>query len=153
MIKLTPGVSPANASINGARTRGSNYMIDGADNNDAFQGTAAVNQGGVAGIAGVLLPVEAIDQFSVATNGSAEMGRNGGGIVNMVIRSGTNQVHGSAFYFNRNEFFAANTPLAAPGAKVRRIRNQQGGFSLGGPVRKNKTFFFTTGEYQIADAS
>ena len=153
MIKLSPGVSPANASINGARTRGSNYMIDGADNNDAFQGTAAVNQGGVAGIAGVLLPVDAIDQFSVATNGSAEMGRNGGGVVNMVIKSGTNELHGTAFYFNRNEFLAANTPLAAAGAKTRRIRNQQGGFTLGGPIHRNKTFYFLAGEYQIADAS
>jgi hypothetical protein len=153
MIKLAPGVSPSTTSINGGRTRSNNYMIDGADNNDGFQGASAVNQGGVAGIAGTLLPVEAVDQFSVATNGSAEMGRNGGGIVNVVIKSGTNQIHGSAFYFNRNEYFAANTPLAAAGSKVRRIRNQQGGFSFGGPIKKNKTFYFLTGEYQIADAS
>ena len=153
MLKLAPGVSANTTSINGGRVRGNNYMIDGADNNDGFQNAAAVNQGGVAGIAGTLLPVEAVDQFSVATNGSAEMGRNGGGIVNVVIKSGTNAVHGSAFYFNRNEYFAANTPLAPAGAKVRRIRNQQGGFSVGGPVKRNKTFFFLTGEYQIADAS
>ena len=153
MVKLSPGASPATTSIDGSRTRGNNYMIDGADNNDGFQNAAAVNQGGVAGIAGVLLPVESIDQFSVATNGSAEMGRNGGGVINMVIKSGTNDLHGSAFYFNRNEYFAANTPLAPAGSKVRRIRNQQGGFSLGGPIRKNRTFFFLTGEYQIADAS
>ena len=153
MLKLAPGVSANTTSINGGRIRGNNYMIDGADNNDGFQNAAAVNQGGVAGIAGTLLPVEAVDQFSVATNGSAEMGRNGGGVVNVVIKSGTNAIHGSAFYFNRNEFLAANTPLAPAGAKVRRIRNQQGGFSLGGPIRKNKTFFFATGEYQIADAS
>lgn len=153
MVKLSPGVSPSTTSINGGRTRGNNYMIDGADNNDGFQGASAVNQGGVAGIAGTLLPVEAVDQFSVATNGSAEMGRNGGGIINVVIKSGTNSIHGSAFYFNRNEFFAANTPLAAAGSTVRRIRNQQGGFSFGGPLKKNKTFYFLTGEYQIADAS
>jgi Carboxypeptidase regulatory-like domain len=153
MLKLSPGVSPATTSISGSRIRGNNYQIDGADNNDGFQNAAAVNQGGVAGIAGTLLPVEAIDQFSVATNGSAEMGRNGGGVVNMVIKSGTNDLHGSAFYFNRNEFFAANTPLAPAGSKVRRIRNQQGGFSLGGPIRKNRTFFFLTGEFQKADAS
>lgn len=129
MLKLAPGVSANTTSINGGRVRGNNYMIDGADNNDGFQGASAVNQGGVAGIAGTLLPVDAVDQFSVATNGSAEMGRNGGGIVNVVIKSGTNALHGSAFYFNRNEYFAANTPLAPAGAKVRRIRNQQGGFS------------------------
>jgi hypothetical protein len=153
MIKLAPGASPANSSIDGSRIRGSNYMIDGADNNDGFQNYAAVNQGGVAGIAGTLLPIDAIDQFSVATNGSAEMGRNGGAVVNMVIKAGTNDLHGSAFYFNRNEFFAANTPLAATGSKVRRIRNQQGGFSVGGPIQKNRTFYFLTGEYQVADAS
>ena len=153
MLKLSPGVNPANSSINGNRTRGNNFQIDGADNNDGFQNASAVNQGGVAGIAGTLLPVEAIDQFSVATNGSAEMGRNGGGVVNLVIKSGTNQLHGSAYYFNRNEYFAANTPLAAPGSKVRRIRNSQAGFSLGGPIRKDQTFFFITGESQKADAA
>ncbi|MBC8166332.1 MAG: TonB-dependent receptor [Bryobacteraceae bacterium] len=153
MLKLSPGVNPANNSVNGNRTRGNNYMIDGADNNDGFQNASAVNQGGVAGIAGTLLPVEAIDQFSVASGGSAEMGRNGGGIINLVIKSGTNKLHGSAYYFNRNEYFAANTPLAAPGAKVRRIRNGQWGFSAGGPIRKDRTFFFITGETQKANAA
>ena len=153
MLKLSAGVNPANNSINGNRTRSNNFQIDGADNNDAFQNASAVNQGGVAGIAGTLLPVEAIDQFSVAFSGSAEMGRNGGGVVNLVIKSGTNDLHGAAYYFNRNEYFAANTPLAAPGSKVRRIRNGQWGFALGGPIRKDKTFFFITGETQKADAA
>lgn len=153
MLKLNPGVNPVGNSVNGNRTRSNNYQIDGADNNDAFQNTSAVNQGGVSGIAGTLLPVEAIDQFSVAFSGSAEMGRNGGGIVNLVIKSGTNELHGSTYYFNRNEAFAANTPLAAPGVDVRRIRNQQGGFSLGGPIRKDHTFFFVTGEMQKGDAA
>ena len=61
MLKLSPGVNPANSSVNGNRTRGNNFQIDGADNNDGFQNASAVNQGGVAGIAGTLLPVEAID--------------------------------------------------------------------------------------------
>ena len=153
MLKLSPGVNPANTSINGNRTRGNNFQIDGADNNDGFQNASAVNQGGVAGVAGTLLPVEAIDQFSVATNGSAEMGRNGGGVVNLAIKAGTNSIHGSGYYFNRNEYFAENTPFATPGSKIRRIRNGQGGFSLGGPIIKNKTFFFITGEEQKADAA
>lgn len=153
MLKLAPGVNPVGNSVNGNRTRGNNYQIDGADNNDGFQNTSAVNQGGVSGIAGTLLPVEAIDQFSVSTNGSAEMGRNGGGIVNLVIKSGTNQLHGSGYYFNRNEVFAENSPFAAVGSKVRRVRNNQGGFSLGGPILKNRTFFFLTGEAQDAQAA
>ncbi|HZR23712.1 MAG TPA: carboxypeptidase regulatory-like domain-containing protein, partial [Vicinamibacterales bacterium] len=82
MLQLAPGV--AGTSVNGARTRGNNYQIDGADNNDAFQNTAAVNQGGVSGIAGTLLPIEAIDQFSVQSGGAAETGRNAGSSVNLV---------------------------------------------------------------------
>src|SRR4029077_18142921 len=103
MLKLAPGVSPAVASINGSRTRGNNYQIDGADNNDGFQNASAVNQGGVSGIAGTLLPVEAIDQFAVQSSGGPEQGRNGGAQINVVLKSGTNEFHGSLFYFNRNE--------------------------------------------------
>lgn len=153
MIKMSPGVSPSSSSVNGMRTSGNNYQIDGADNNDAFHNSSAVNQGGVAGIAGTLLPVEAIDQFSVQTNASADSGRNGGSNVNLVIKSGTNQVHGSAYYYNRNEALAALSPFQTAGSPKRKIRNDQYGFSAGGPIIKNKTFFFVTGEAQKAIAA
>ena len=153
MIKLAPGVSPTSSSVNGMRTSGNNYQIDGADNNDAFQNASAVNQGGVAGIAGTLLPVEAIDQFAVASNASADQGRNGGSNINLVIKSGTNSFHGSAYYFNRNEYFASRTPFQAPTDPKRKIRNDQYGFSVGGPIIKNKTFFFATGEAQKSIAA
>jgi hypothetical protein len=146
MLQLAPGV--AGTSVNGVRTRGNNFQIDGADNNDAFQNIAAVNQGGVSGIAGTLLPIEAIDQFSVESGGAAEMGRNAGSTVNLVIKSGTNDLHGSAYDFNRNEHLAATSPVAAPGTPKRLIRNNQYGFSLGGPIVHNKTFFFSTFEVQ-----
>jgi len=146
MLQLAPGV--AGNSVNGNRTRGNNFQIDGADNNDAFQNIAAVNQGGVSGIAGTLLPIEAIDQFSIQSGGSAETGRNAGSTVNLVIKSGTNDLHGSGFYFNRHEKLSATSPVAAPGTPKRPIRNNQGGFSLGGPIVHNKTFFFSTLEVQ-----
>jgi hypothetical protein len=146
MLQLAPGV--AGTSVNGVRTRGNNFQIDGADNNDAFQNVAAVNQGGVSGIAGTLLPIEAIDQFSVQSGGQAEMGRNAGSTVNLVIKSGTNDFHGSAFYFNRHEKLSANSPVAVPDSPKRPIRNNQYGFSLGGPIVHNKTFFFSTLEVQ-----
>ena len=146
MLQLAPGV--AGNSVNGVRTRGNNFQIDGADNNDAFQNTAAVNQGGVSGIAGTLLPIEAIDQFSVQSGGQAEMGRNAGSTVNLVIKSGTNDFHGSTFYFNRHEALSANSPVALPNTPKREIRNNQYGFSLGGPIVRNKTFFFSTLEIQ-----
>ena len=153
MLKLAPGVNAANNSVNGMRTSGNNYQIDGADNNDAFHNSSAVNQGGVSGIAGTLLPVEAIDQFSIQTNAGADVGRNGGSSVNLVIKSGTNSLHGSVYYFNRNEALAAASPLQPVGAKARAIRNNQYGFSAGGPVLRNRTFFFLTGEGQVAKAA
>lgn len=152
MVKLAPGVTPNGTSVNGMRTNGNNYQIDGADNNDAWSNNVAVNQGGVSGIAGALLPIEAIDQFSVQTNAAADMGRNGGSNVNMVIKSGTNQIHGSLFYFNRNEALAVFSPVQTLGTPKQVIRNNQFGFSLGGPIIKNRTFFFITGESQLAIA-
>ncbi|MBZ5557280.1 MAG: TonB-dependent receptor [Acidobacteriia bacterium] len=151
MLQLSPGV--AGTSVNGVRGRGNNYQIDGADNNDAFQNVAAVNQGGVSGIAGTLLPIEAIDQFSVQSGGEAEQGRNAGSTVNLVMKSGTNDVKGSVYYFNRNEALSANSPTAAPGSSKREIRNNQYGFSLGGPITKNKTFYFSTLEIQKLTAA
>lgn len=153
MLKMNPGVSPSSSSVNGMRTSGNNFQIDGADNNDAFHNSSAVNQGGVAGIAGTLLPVEAIDQFSVVTNASADFGRNGGSSVNLVIKSGTNAFHGSAYYFNRNEYFAALTPFQAPGSAKRVVRNDQWGVSVGGPIVRNRLFYFATFEGQKAIAN
>jgi hypothetical protein len=153
MIKLSPGVSPTTTSVNGMRTNGNNFQIDGADNNDAFQNAAAVNQGGVAGIAGTLLPTEAIDQFSVQSNAGPEQGRNAGAAVNIVLKSGTNTLHGSLYYDNRNEALAARSPIQVAGSPKQVIRNNQFGFSVGGPVIKNKTFFFVVGESQLANAN
>ncbi len=150
MIKLVPGASPLSSSINGSRTTGSNYQIDGADNNDAFQNVSAVNQGGVAGIAGTLLPIEAIDQFAVQADGGPEQGRNSAAQINVVLKSGTNGFHGSLFYFNRNEALASRSPLLSATAPKQVIRNNQFGFSAGGPIIRNKTFFFLAGEGQLA---
>jgi hypothetical protein len=152
MVKLAPGVTPSGASINGLRTNAKNFQIDGADNNDAYSNAVAVNQGGVSGIAGALVPIEALDEFSVETNAGADAGRNAGGAVQMVIKSGTNDLHGSLFFFDRNEALAARSPVQSPTSPVQEIRNNQFGFAVGGPIVKNKTFFFLTGEIQLAVA-
>jgi Carboxypeptidase regulatory-like domain len=144
LVRLAPGVN-GSGSINGARSNQNNWQIDGADNNDLWQNSAAVNQGGVAGVAGTLLPIDAIDQFSVTSDGSAEYGRNGGATVNMVIKSGTNSPHGSLYYFNRNDALADKSPFAVTKAK---LKNNQFGGSFGGPILKNKLFFFLTFERQ-----
>lgn len=155
LVKLAPGINPylGQNTVNGSRTAGINYQIDGADNNDPWSNAVASNQGGIAGIAGGLIPVEAIDQFSLQAAGEADQGRNGGANSNMVLRTGTNHLHGDVFYFDRNELFAWLSPSLAVGSRIPEIRNHQGGFTLGGPIFKDKTFFFLAGEVQIAQAN
>jgi hypothetical protein len=106
-----------------------------------------VNQGGVEGIAGITLPLDSVEQYSQQTQSTAESGRNPGGLVNIVTKSGTNTIHGSAYYFNRNELFSANSPFAN-GAPKGKLRNQQYGLSMGGPIIKDKLFYFFNYEKQ-----
>jgi hypothetical protein len=147
LIKIVPGYNGA-GSMNGARTNQNNWQIDGVDNNDIWHNSQGANQGGVSGIAGVTLPIEAIDQFSVQSQGNAEVGRNGGGLVNMVVKSGTNNYHGSAYYYVRNEYFAAKSAMLPTTSRKPKIRNNQWGASIGGPIMRDKLFFFVNYERQ-----
>jgi hypothetical protein len=138
-------------SLNGTRPNQMNWQIDGVDNNDFWHNIPAVNQGGVSGIAGVIMPIDATDEFSAQTQSGAEAGRNAGGTVNLVLKSGTNSLHGSAYYYNRNEFYGAASPFFQPSATNTRspeLRNQNYGFSVGGPIFKDRTFFFASFEKQ-----
>ena len=128
-----------------------NWQIDGTDNNDFWHNIPAVNQGGVSGIAGVVMPIDAIDEFSAQTQSNAESGRNAGGTVNLTIKSGTNQIHGSAYYYNRNEYYAATSPffVATPQfPRAPELRNANYGVTAGGPIVKDKTFLFVGFEKQ-----
>ena len=153
LTHFAPGVSAITNSVNGSRTASINFQLDGADNVDPWLGIVASNQGGIASVPGGLIPIEAIDQFSMQSGGEADQGRNAGANSNMVIKSGTNHIHGDVFYFDRNEFFAALSPVAAVGSRKTLIRNHQGGFTLGGPIWKDHTFLFAAGEIQIAKAN
>jgi hypothetical protein len=138
-------------SLNGTRANQMNWQIDGTDNNDMWHNIPAVNQGGVSGIAGVVMPIDAIDEFSAQTQSNAEVGRNSGGTVNLTIKTGTNEVHGSGYYYNRNEFYAASSPFFVPTPdfpKAPELRNQNWGGTVGGPIVKNKVFFFLGFEKQ-----
>jgi len=149
MASLTPGFANSGAggygSLNGTRANQINWQIDGVDNNDIWHNIPAVNQGGVSGIAGVILPIDAVEQFSVQTNASADSGRNPGGTVTLGLKGGGNTLHGSAYYYNRNELFGAKSPFHIDKQKV---RNYNAGFSVGGPVRKDKLFYFVNYEQQ-----
>ena len=153
LIILAPGFANSGAggygSLNGTRANQINWQIDGIDNNDLWHNIPAVNQGGVSGIAGIILPIDAVDQFSVQTQAAPESGRNPGGSVNLSLKSGTNQIHGSAYYFNRNEALGAIDPFSkAADLPKQVVRNYNFGFSAGGPAIKDKLFWFTTFEKQ-----
>ena len=152
------GYSGAQAygSLNGTRPNQMNWQIDGVDNNDFWHNLAAVNQGGVSGIAGTLMPLDAIDEFAAQTQSNAEAGRNAGGVINVVLKSGGNQIHGSAYYFNRNTALGKPTPFFNPSAlaaaglpnKKPPLRNENYGFSVGGPIVKDRAFWFASFEKQ-----
>ncbi len=152
LITVKPGFAGYNiggfGSVNGARGNQVNWQIDGVDNNDFWHNIPAVNQGGVSGIAGIILPIDSIEEFSAQTQSGSEAGRNVGGTVNVVTKSGGNDLHGSAYYFWRNEYLAAASPFLPTGTKAPPLRDENYGFSLGGPVRKNKIFYFTSYERQ-----
>jgi len=137
-------------SLNGTRPNQINWQIDGVDNNDFWHNIPAVNQGGVSGIAGVVLPIDSIEEFSSQTQSGAEAGRNAGGTVNLITKSGGNTLHGSVYYYNRNEFYSAKSPFfkPAPGTKAPPLRNQNYGFQVNGPIRKDKAFYLVSFEKQ-----
>jgi hypothetical protein len=149
MVQMVPGYSGYSAggsgSVNGTRYNQLNWQMDGVDNNDLWWNIPSVNQGGVNGIAGVILPIDAIDQFSVQTESAPETGRNPGGTVDLALKAGGNDFHGTVYFYDRNEAFAAKSPFVE--AK-KRNRNYNLGFSAGGPIIKNRFFFFLAFEKQ-----
>src|SRR5713226_8102637 len=155
LISVEPGFGGYNVggfgSLNGSRPNQINWQIDGVDNNDFWHNIPAVNQGGVSGIAGIILPIDSISEFSAQTQSGAEAGRNGGGTVNLALKSGENTIHGSAYYYNRNEYYSAASPFFIPTAqnpKSPRLRNLNYGGTVGGPIIKNKAFYFLGFEKQ-----
>ncbi|HTA46633.1 MAG TPA: carboxypeptidase regulatory-like domain-containing protein, partial [Bryobacteraceae bacterium] len=150
---LAPGVSQATGTTygNGVGTPGfvTNFVSDGSRNAQAdllLDGVSVMNSDNNPGVQKALYvpPVEAIQEYKIQqTNFSAEFGNSGGTIVNVITRSGTNQYHGELFEFLRNNDLNANTFFgnAAGLAQPHLTRNDFGG-TVGGPIRKNKTFFF-----------
>lgn len=151
ILALTPGVqrSPGggflDVSISGQRTTTNNYLIDGMPNNDRFYGSEVVGQPGVLGIPASVLGNDSIEEFSVQQLPSAEYGVKGGAAINVVLKSGTNAFHGTAFYFgdydwlNAKNFFSTQTTP---------YHNHNYGGTLGGPIAKDRLFFFSDFEGQ-----
>lgn len=144
LLAITPGVQrlPGGGflavNISGARRTANNYLVDGMYNNDRYYGDSSLNQTGVLGIPATLLPLDAISEFTVQQLPSAEYGVKGGAAINVALKSGTNALHGSAYYFghwNNTDASSSITQLVTP------LTNHQYGFTLGGPFVKDRTFF------------
>jgi hypothetical protein len=136
------------AAVNGTRTGTGNFMVEGLDNNEQGQGGVAIcgapcGQGG----SNTSVSPEAIEEYRVITHDfSAEYGKAGGFVTDMVLKSGTNLWHGSLFEYNRIQALTANDWFSnAAGVKDHLVRNQFGG-SAGGPIMKDKTFFYSSFE-------
>src|SRR5437016_815972 len=141
LLTLTPGVSvvqgPDGDEITFSGQRGvfNNVSFDGGDYNNGFFGEQLGGQR-----AAIDIPLDAVKEFQVvATGATAEFGRTAGGIINVISKSGTNDVHGSLFYFQRLEGLTAHT---SDGKPLKDFNRKQFGGAVGGPIRKNKAFFF-----------
>lgn len=123
-------------SVNGQVDSQNNNLIDGMDNNERIIGTI-----------GVRPSIDAIQEVNVSTNlYTAEVGRTSGGVVDIITKSGTNALHGSAYEFFRNKVLNSSPNWFNPATPNPPFRQNQYGASLGGPIKKNKTFFF--GDYE-----
>jgi carboxypeptidase family protein len=150
-MDLMPGAVPnvfngstRGAAVNGTRGGMGNFLVEGYDNNDQGQGgRGSTVSGGVTSIS-----PEAIQEYRVVTNNyAAQYGKAGGFVTDTVLRSGTNDWHGSLFEYNRVQALAANDFFSnREGVQDSLVRNQFGG-SFGGPIRKDKTFVFGTAEF------
>src|SRR5579872_2896735 len=150
LLQLQPGVqsqlgadlfagsdNPGVVSVNGGRGRSNNYMVNGGDGNDIFVNAPAIQPS-----------PDAIEEFRVLTNTfDAEYGRNSGSVVNVVTKSGTNQLHGDVYEFFRNKVLNANGYcFSADGCPKPQFNQNQFGGTFGGPIKKDRTFFFASYE-------
>jgi hypothetical protein len=160
LVYLSPGVAGSpdqisdsagsfgTFSMNGSRGRANNFLLDGTDMNDGYRNDPAINEAGVFGDPATILPIDAVAELRVLSNGEAEYGRNSGAVVNIVTKSGTNAWHGSALeYWRSGQVGARNYFNFADQPKNSFLNNQFGG-SFGGPIVKDKTFFYVNYEGQ-----
>ena len=148
LLQLQPGVQsqlgndtfygsdrPGVVTVNGGRGRSNNYSVNGGDGNDLFANLPAIQPS-----------PDSIEEFRVITNSfDAEYGRNAGAVVNVVTKSGTNNFHGNVYEFFRNTDLNAKPFTFSPAPKPDFHQNQFGG-TFGGPIKKDKTFFFVAYE-------
>jgi len=145
-VQRTPGGGFHSVTSNGNRPDDNNFFIDGADDNDAYYGETVVNDAGIQGTPASFLPLDAIQEFNTQESPTADYGVKPGVVMNIGIKSGTNDVHGSAYYFHRNSAFDARNYFNPAPEPLAAVLMHEFGVSFGGPIKKNKWFYFVNYE-------
>jgi hypothetical protein len=154
LLQLRPGVVRypgggfSTTSSNGLRAEDNAYFVDGLFNSEPFSGQSIINGAGIAGDSATILPIDAIQEFNVIQNPPAEYGWKPGTMVNVGLKSGTNSLHGTAYGFFRTTSLDARNYYNPVGFQKSPRNLKQFGSTLGGPIVKDKLFFFGTYEGQ-----
>ena len=147
-VTTKPGGGTLTTSTNGLRPEDNNYYVEGLDNDEPFTGQSIINSTLPVGDAATFVPIDAIQEVNVQTNSPAEFGKRPGAVINVGLKSGTNTIHGTAFAFGRSDKFdSAEYAFPGPAPKSPAELEQWGG-TVGGPIIKDKLFYFGAFERQ-----
>lgn len=155
LISLRPGTSvypgggPWTQTTNGIRPEDTSYIVDGITNDEAFMGLSVTNAAAVIGDAATLIPIDAIQEFNTQVNPKAEFGWKPGAITSVGLKSGTNDIHGTAYGFGRSDSFDARNYFNPVGTPKTPVELEQYGGSAGGHIIRDKLFYFGAYEGQM----
>ena len=147
-VTLYPGGGARTQSTDGIRAEDQVYVFDGLNNTEPYTGYSIVNQVNLAGDTGTMMSIDAIQEFNTEENPKAESGWKPGAVVNVGIKSGTNSIHGTAFAFGRDTGFDARNYFNILPQPKTPVALEQFGGTVGGPIKKNKLFYFLDYEDQ-----
>jgi hypothetical protein len=149
-VQRSPGGGFQSLNINGQRATSNNFAVDGIPNNDRYYGESSFGQAAISGTAAALIPLDGISEFNVQSNPGVEYGVRGGSVIDVGLKSGTNQLHGNVFWDRHTDAFDARNWFAA---KVTPFRLNQFGASGGFPIKKDKAFLFLSYQgFHLKDA-
>src|SRR6266403_1672982 len=146
---IYPGGGPWTQSTNGIRPEDTSYIVDGITNDEAFMGLSVTNAADVIGDAATLIPIDAIQEFNTQVNPKAEFGWKPGAVTRVGLKSGTNDIHGSAYGFGRSDSFGARNYFNPAGDPKTPVELEQYGGSAGGHIIKDRLFYFGAYEGQM----
>jgi len=155
LLQLTPGVmiypggTSYSESTNGLRSHQNLYLVNGVFSSTPWDGQSVMNSSLHAGDAGTILPVDAIDELKTEENPRAEYGWKPGAIIDIGIKSGTNTLHGTAYAYGRDTALDARNYYDVSTAPKAEVGLEQFGGTIGGPIKKDKLFFFANYEGQL----